>query len=268
MRHLLYSACAASFALSLAGCPSGGGNYTPHHDGAVDNLPDGGGSEDLKTQNHPSDMTFKEPQPDFSPPPPSCSDGIKNGDETDVDCGGSCPQCPDLRSCLSNNDCVNFNCSNDLCCPGARGNCDGNRQNGCEVDLTSDPFNCGGCGNACPNGEQCQLGNCVAAQPKLVGSFTPSQGPPWANNPPTYTCQEACALVFGGTANQYSCSTSNNAIDHMAFVDGWGDQTHCSANPVSESYKLNTNYNCGAMSCAFSAYVMDHGCMTPNYCYK
>lgn len=25
----------------------------------------------------------------------SCSDGIQNGDETGVDCGGSCPQCID-----------------------------------------------------------------------------------------------------------------------------------------------------------------------------
>ncbi len=28
------------------------------------------------------------------PPNPTCSDGIQNGDETSVDCGGSCPACP------------------------------------------------------------------------------------------------------------------------------------------------------------------------------
>ena len=32
---------------------------------------------------------------DGPPPPPSCTDGIQNGDETGVDCGGSCPDdCP------------------------------------------------------------------------------------------------------------------------------------------------------------------------------
>lgn len=25
---------------------------------------------------------------------PNCSDGIQNGDETDIDCGGTCPACP------------------------------------------------------------------------------------------------------------------------------------------------------------------------------
>jgi hypothetical protein len=26
--------------------------------------------------------------------PPKCTDGIKNGDEDDWDCGGTCPPCP------------------------------------------------------------------------------------------------------------------------------------------------------------------------------
>ncbi|MDP2672281.1 MAG: hypothetical protein Q8O84_00515 [Nanoarchaeota archaeon] len=29
----------------------------------------------------------------FTPQPATCSDGVKNQDETDVDCGGSCPVC-------------------------------------------------------------------------------------------------------------------------------------------------------------------------------
>jgi hypothetical protein len=29
----------------------------------------------------------------YTPPDPTCSDGIQNGDETGVDCGGSCPAC-------------------------------------------------------------------------------------------------------------------------------------------------------------------------------
>jgi hypothetical protein len=39
-------------------------------------------------------------------PAPSCSDGIQNGTETDVDCGGSCPACPSIGPCgnLTNND--------------------------------------------------------------------------------------------------------------------------------------------------------------------
>ncbi len=35
-----------------------------------------------------------------APPAPSCSDGIQNGTETGVDCGGSCPPCP--TGCTTN----------------------------------------------------------------------------------------------------------------------------------------------------------------------
>lgn len=45
-------------------------------------------------------------------PTASCTDGVKNGDETDVDCGGSCTtKCGSSKSCLTDNDCT----SNLLC---------------------------------------------------------------------------------------------------------------------------------------------------------
>ncbi len=43
---------------------------------------------------------YGDPNPNCSnPPAPSCTDGIKNGTETGVDCGGSCPPCPPAPSC-------------------------------------------------------------------------------------------------------------------------------------------------------------------------
>ena len=41
---------------------------------------------------HPDTFHPDTLQPDLTPPP-SCSDQEKNGDESDVDCGGSCPPC-------------------------------------------------------------------------------------------------------------------------------------------------------------------------------
>ena len=36
----------------------------------------------------------------------SCADGVKNGGETDVDCGGTeCAPCKALRDCIRNEDC-------------------------------------------------------------------------------------------------------------------------------------------------------------------
>jgi hypothetical protein len=38
----------------------------------------------------------------------TCSDNIKNQDETDIDCGGSiCLPCPEGKTCLTDNDCIN-----------------------------------------------------------------------------------------------------------------------------------------------------------------
>ena len=46
---------------------------------------------------------------------PSCGDGIKNGTETDVDCGGTCPKCVISKACASNGDCLNDTCLGGVC---------------------------------------------------------------------------------------------------------------------------------------------------------
>jgi hypothetical protein len=44
-------------------------------------------------------------------PPPPCQDGTQNGDETDVDCGGSCAtKCAEGLKCLVDADCLGANC--------------------------------------------------------------------------------------------------------------------------------------------------------------
>ena len=46
-----------------------------------------------------------------------CSDGIKNGDETDVDCGGECEGCNLGYLCLDDGDCGEGICINNFCSP-------------------------------------------------------------------------------------------------------------------------------------------------------
>ncbi|MDF3041831.1 MAG: hypothetical protein K0Q71_4537, partial [Thermomicrobiales bacterium] len=55
------------------------------------------------------------PPPPSSPPAPPCLDGIRNGSESDIDCGGSCPRCLNGRSCGDRNDCHGAWCSNGTC---------------------------------------------------------------------------------------------------------------------------------------------------------
>ena len=107
----------------------------------------------------------------------SCSDGVRNGDETDVDCGGpACPRCPDACSepdstgsitncnCRAHSDCASGYCSGELeehkvCVSHTNGRRDGDETG---VD-------CGGANpsnpSACSNGECCLVsGDCASGR--------------------------------------------------------------------------------------------------------
>ena len=48
--------------------------------------------------------------------PPSCTNQIKDGDETDIDCGGSCAnKCADERACIVSPDCYTGYCVQSAC---------------------------------------------------------------------------------------------------------------------------------------------------------
>jgi hypothetical protein len=46
---------------------------------------------------------------------PTCADGIKNGSESDVDCGGSCPRCAKGKTCATRSDCAGGLCAFERC---------------------------------------------------------------------------------------------------------------------------------------------------------
>lgn len=80
--------------------------------------------------------------------PGSCSDGLTNGSETDVDCGGSdCTPCGDGRSCHVGSDCLNGSCTDGTCQPPT---CDDGVRNGRENGV-----DCGGACAPCPHGLAC-----------------------------------------------------------------------------------------------------------------
>lgn len=106
------------------------------------------------------------------PPGPTCSDGVKNGDETDLDCGGpDCPPCANGRLCTSNTDCGTARCGDGL---GAGDTCQsctsdgvcGSDDNGgclcdsatgaCFSDVTPTEFVQTGC-PVCPLGSACRV---------------------------------------------------------------------------------------------------------------
>ena len=84
-------------------------------------------------------------------PAASCSNGSKDGDESDTDCGGSCPQCPDGKACTVPADCTDASCIGNMC---AAPSCTDKVQNGTETGV-----DCGGsCKTKCPDGQGCKTG--------------------------------------------------------------------------------------------------------------
>jgi hypothetical protein len=147
--------------------------------------------------------------------PPLCMNGMKDGTETDIDCGGpavdGCPaRCAGTLACNCNGDCASNLCFVDpmsgmrvcydpaspptssdggmldvghgvgscsyasICdgniCSGTTGTCCG----GSCVDTSSDPNNCGGCGQACCTAAACQSGACTF--PSDAGVACPDGG--------------------------------------------------------------------------------------------
>jgi hypothetical protein len=98
-------------------------------------------------------------------PAPTCTDGLKNGTETDIDCGGGCPRCPSSKRCAGAADCASGFCLDATCqaCSGSFLTSCGTDANGsclclsgvCSTnrsvqDGTSTTGNCG-----CPAGTTC-----------------------------------------------------------------------------------------------------------------
>ena len=105
------------------------------------------------------------------PSGPICiADGIKNGSETDVDCGGGCGRCMKGLTCATGDDCETAYCSGSVCanCGGDFVPCDPFRNGRCtcrtpigaseryctrnKPERIDNNLNCGG---SCPAGTYC-----------------------------------------------------------------------------------------------------------------
>jgi len=87
----------------------------------------------------------------------SCDDGVRNGGEPNVDCGGPCPPCADAGArCRSGGDCASRVCASGLCAAAA---CDDGVQNGAEAGV-----DCGGGCGACPGASCAGAGDCASGR--------------------------------------------------------------------------------------------------------
>ena len=87
--------------------------------------------------------------------PPTCRDRVTNGDETDVDCGGSCQTCWSGKACSVAGDCQSQACTGGRC---AAATCTDGVRDGYESDV-----DCGGSCPACAAGKTCAVDRDCAA---------------------------------------------------------------------------------------------------------
>lgn len=116
---------------------------------------------------------------------PTCADGVKNGEETAVDCGGdACGPCPDGAACAVDADCLGGSCNAGgvceqatvTCLPvGEDPTCADCTQNGVETDVDCGGDTCLPCavGQGCGNdadclSAHCEGGQCVSAPPSAM----------------------------------------------------------------------------------------------------
>jgi hypothetical protein len=114
------------------------------------------------------------PPPDGGTPPatdsgmngPDCENGIRDGDESSVDCGGSCDPCSNGARCTVGTDCTSGVCSRGYCLVPS---CSDGVRNQDEIGV-----DCGGDCGLCPGGEPCtQPSDCVSNR-CTMGTCEPS----------------------------------------------------------------------------------------------
>ena len=98
-----------------------------------------------------------------------CDDGIKNQDETGIDCGGSCSPCGEGEQCLKDTDCrAGYECKSRACIK--IDTCSNEKKDGDETDI-----DCGGAScifrnkkcdlnELCRNNLDCASGSCVSGK--------------------------------------------------------------------------------------------------------
>jgi hypothetical protein len=115
---------------------------------------------------------------------PSCTDGVKNGAETDVDCGGpSCVDCGLTKRCLAGTDCASARCSVNTTTAAAGycivATCVNGSRNGTETFIDCGGSSCAPCkiaSSGCVVNSDCVSGVCAGTPSKSCAQPTCTDG--------------------------------------------------------------------------------------------
>jgi hypothetical protein len=193
-----------------------------------------------------------------------CTDLVRDGDESDVDCGGSCPACADGLACRIAADCASRVCDANMAC--AVPTCTDGAANGGESGIdcggTSSCGLCGlgfGCGGDadCADGARCYqgqagkicslvfCGNCEVADPAGMMCVAAADG----TDP-----NAACPLTGSGCyGNACGCASGLSLCSPNGCTDVTRDRDNCS------QCGMTCGWSCAASACAEAAAVSATG---------
>lgn len=172
--------------------------------------------EEAQSESTQSDQESPTPEPDPDPsqssptdaqdssseeePPPSCTDTLLNGSESDIDCGGDCPGCEAGQICHVDEDCQSSRCESGICQPPPKKACTTDRDCDdnnvctrescvnlfCERSKVAEGTKCND-GDLCTAKDACRSGECRGKSTLLIdddfssaakSSFRPQFQPP------------------------------------------------------------------------------------------
>lgn len=172
--------------------------------------------------------------------PPLCENGVKDPDETDIDCGGSCPRCTLGKSCINDSDCITDFCESGTCTfiP----NCTDNTLNQDETDIDCGGSICNSCliGESCISGSDCITNLCESNI--CISNASCSDG---------IKNQDETDIDCGG-----SCDPCNNGqscnIDTDCTSDYCNPDDICSTPTCSDGFKNQdeSDIDCGGAACS------------------
>lgn len=199
---------------------------------------------------------------------PDCADGQQNGDETDVDCGGSCDPCDDGHGCMVAADCYSIVCQDGACQPAT---CYDEVQNGNEDDV-----DCGGtCPDACGGNGGCDHdGDCMPDEYCTDAGMCAPAACDNGEQDSLETDIDCGGVDCPDCQDGASCNIDNDCISHVCVMDvcqapacddneqnGTETDVDCGGSdgcpPCENSQSCEINEDCVNLVC------MDNNCSAP-----
>ncbi len=188
---------------------------------------------------------------------PTCADAVKNGTETDIDCGGTCAsKCADTKSCAVAADCVSSVCTANKCLAAT---CTDAAKNGTETDV-----DCGGtCATKCADTKNCAVAadcmSSVCTANKCISTAAACADTVKNGTETDVDCGGACATKCADTKD---CAVAADCMSSVCTANKCISTAAACADTVKNG--TETDVDCGgacATKCGF-----DKGCNVASDC--